>query len=685
MDEDVQHLSLVDHEIREEDHVEHLNAKSANRKSFWSNFSFRNRAKAEPSEGDALLDQENVSEDERESFRDGGGIESLLEEDSDDSVQAPPGHQLLSTNSDDEFNGSDDDDSEEENQQPLDLINMNASEPILNYSHEDESSGEEESDESGSDTDEGDVAPLPRRIKMGSMQRSMSVRGYSDHGDSSDSMIDPNNRRQIHRRIEGFGSNEKEAETKTLRQRFLDFASSYRMRKMEIGDENLQRRTWLERFDNAVDSVMPADPELEGYIDAFQMRGAKPRLPVVLPTTVSETNKSTPDAWKARAVDAISHRRKALGEVDDKTYILYLECELQNKELELDSWKRRVKEMEEVVKRLKEADDDDSGSSKGASEEGESDIEWQTGVAREGTLIDIGGSSSAIPLSQTISQHEALSNEPKDPKVRKLDSKGQESVFVMAHAPDGPMGDGDFEVFKRFQYSEPKEEAPKTTADNSFPLLSSPKQHVKTLWMDMSPTVKTTDLLDNTAKNENDENDNASGTDASEGSASDEDSQGAKEGVLIDIESPDLGSAQAKNEGDENEDGSGRETDTSEESASDEDSQDGAKEGVLLDTESPDQGGTIVSADEAVLILVSKQSSSNDVSGVIARQSTGSSETEEGVHDPNVSLVPSELADLASDQIARSTAIAVVSDDENDGHEKTHGVPEGDLLDIMDS
>jgi len=527
-------------------------------------------------------DDDDDDEDEEEDSNEDGN-----DWDDTDKLDGSMGHSLLSSGDDDDGGNSNDN---------LDLFNMNTSEAMGQQvsspeDDEDDDSGESDDDDDEDDDDdseedeeegEGDqrrqrerVSSLPATVPGQPLRnflrrtQSSNSGSYGDNRYSDDSSMgdySSSNRKNIHGRIQGFGSEaplsssesaERFAGARHLRERLKDLTSNYRMRKMNIGSEDtLQRRTWVERFDDVVDRVLPPDPELDGYIDAFQVRGQASR------NHDQERKEPRPSPSKALreppvtnmrvpyngSDETLSHRRRQLGNIGDASYIIFLECELQNKELEVNSWKQRVLELEAQVKRLKvegndeeENDDDVSNSSKASNdqgEEGESEIEWQTGVAEEGVLIDVEGSD----------QDKA--------KMQQVQDDLEGSTYMMMHAPDGPTGssDDEFPIIQRRAPEPEKTKAAESDDEDFFPVLSAQNHDSGTIWMDtasLAPAVKTPSksLTTFQYQNDNDEQQEDAGDEAEEdeqteleydndddGQEEEEESEAPREGALIELD-----------------------------------------------------------------------------------------------------------------------------------------------------
>jgi hypothetical protein len=143
-----------------------------------------------------------------------------------------------------------------------------------------------------------------------------------------------------------------------------------------------------------------------------------------------------------------------------------LERELRNKDLEIASWKNRSEDLQREVNRLTGVADDssvDSGTS--VHDQGESEIEWQTGgVAEEGILIDV--STPADSQSDWASQegdHKASEGDERipetvaaDPRANPLGKEGDEGVS----APSG--------IKKNAVLLKPPPMAPQRPEDDEF-------------------------------------------------------------------------------------------------------------------------------------------------------------------------------------------------------------------------
>lgn len=626
-DDETQRLSLVGNPIQNDMHaqrIEDVTSLRGRRSTFWTSLFQRKRTKdngeeekeEDDLEGSALLnsspellfDSRRRDDEELDDYRDDGGDPTTRQK-----LLASKHHINDSDSAEDDDSINDDDDDEEDewedknqwrrstDHRPLfngsdpdhDLLGMHSSDPTLryksteyghNFSADDDeesntSDSKEEDDDDHDDEEmdnkykspEGFERPVPpHRPLRNFLQRSQSVSSNSYYSDnrSSDNglLVDSNNRKNIHERIQGFGSAtppdvsqnlDRQISARNLRQKLMDFTSAYRMRKMAIGTEDtLQRKTWVERFDEVVDRVLPADPELDGYIDAFKVRG-QATVPIPHDQVTGSDSEGEYPIRHDKAVQSFrdppglnirptsrdksqstSHRRKELGAIDDPSYIMYLECELQNKELELNSWKRRVKELESEVKRLKEQQDEDDCQSRDSNSivdnggEGESEIEWQTGVAEEGILIDVDDSPhSTHQIHAMGSGHDKVSK--------------QASTFVVSHAPDGPNGDNEPQIVRQ---------TPIDRGGDDF--FSSPRssesRESKTIWIDITPSTQRekgfenafSTLSDNDGKVDLDDDDDDDDDDEEEGSESnkeggeEKEKNGPDEGILILLDEP---------------------------------------------------------------------------------------------------------------------------------------------------
>ena len=300
------------------------------------------------------------------------------------------------------INGSDSDDEESTEENPL-----HASAPLIHYSahvSKADSSGDSlfDSESSGSDandsSDEGGVELSskprnnPARV-MAPGHRMYSVgSNYKDDPYSSGCIVQSRN--SINGRIQGFGSSIPEPEMvspKTLRRRLNNYREK-RMEKMAIGEDAVGHGSWRSNIHNVVigivDSVLPGD--IEGDSNQYKMSRST-RLPADIP---KEFDRPGAEPKLKNIEPEWNKQRNEIG--NDEVYILYLECELKNKDLELESWRFRVKELQQEVSRLKKSlgvSDDSSDASSSAVQDGESsdsEIEWETGIRpKEGILVDL--------------------------------------------------------------------------------------------------------------------------------------------------------------------------------------------------------------------------------------------------------------------------------------------------------
>eukprot|EP00526_Cylindrotheca_closterium_P008347 CAMPEP_0113631026 /NCGR_PEP_ID=MMETSP0017_2-20120614/16124_1 /TAXON_ID=2856 /ORGANISM="Cylindrotheca closterium" /LENGTH=814 /DNA_ID=CAMNT_0000541521 /DNA_START=73 /DNA_END=2513 /DNA_ORIENTATION=+ /assembly_acc=CAM_ASM_000147 len=221
--------------------------------------------------------------------------------------------------------------------------------------------------------------------------------GYSDAYGSS-------NNTNVSGRIEGFGSKPEVEQHRNLRQKLKAFrdkriaarngAGEPGMKRMSMSGDPQKKKNWIERIDNAIDAMADAaltHPGFDGYMSSTKQ-------------TITQKTKTTTDISK---LSKDSYLRTQFG--DDNAYIIYLEGEKVASELEVLSYKNRIKELEAEIRKLKGIEDGDEGtgndsdssaasddsSNAGETDAKESEIEWQTGVPEEGVLIDIGESPQA--------------------------------------------------------------------------------------------------------------------------------------------------------------------------------------------------------------------------------------------------------------------------------------------------
>ena len=280
-------------------------------------------------------------------------------------------------------------------------------------SESDDESEEEEEEEEGDRDELADLAPVPARPGLGKRSVSYSSgdsyrSGFSDHADATDEWIDSDSRKRVTGRIQGIENTNQMPDIvspRTFRQRISHFRANRSMRKMSIGTEEEARQPGLvkrieTKMINIVDSMLPEAPELDGYM--IQPTTTKPFFVPTFPTHAFPTLSSSSKTSSAAGANT-SGRRKALGDIDDATYIMFLECELQTSECQISAWKRRVNELEEEVAKLKGLTDDNSSSAASdasAEEVGESEIEWETGVAKEGILVDVDENDGTRAVAQ---------------------------------------------------------------------------------------------------------------------------------------------------------------------------------------------------------------------------------------------------------------------------------------------
>jgi hypothetical protein len=269
-------------------------------------------------------------------------------------------------------------------------------------SSSDEESGEGDSGSdsgSGSDSDEaedeGEPSVIPARIETDRppiQRRSYSVGScYSDDWNSKDFAV--HTRKSINGRIQGFGNSVPPPPRSTIvspmtfRERLRSYRDN-RMQKMEIGEDSVGQIGWKSSLENVVidlvESVLHLDTEpMPQHHSADQASASNATRLVARPMKTELTTPRGPFRTGKRAEFG-----------NDDLYIVYLECEVNNKDLELSSWRVRVRELEKEVSRLREllgegTDDSTAHSSDAAGTEEPSEIEWQTDVPKEGILISL--------------------------------------------------------------------------------------------------------------------------------------------------------------------------------------------------------------------------------------------------------------------------------------------------------
>ena len=195
-------------------------------------------------------------------------------------------------------------------------------------------------------------------------------------------------KRQVSGRINGFGSTPEDfTSPRTMRQKISDFRERRvasdgledGFKPMKIGSSDDSRRSWVRKVEGVVDAVVDAAipaPELDGYMTSTSR-------------STRTVSKPTSQAAKSLPPDAeISFKRREFG--DDHAYILYLEDQLMHADLEITSYKTRMKELEDLIRQLQglygdvvgdeEYSSADSADSSQNINNGESEIEWETGV-----------------------------------------------------------------------------------------------------------------------------------------------------------------------------------------------------------------------------------------------------------------------------------------------------------------
>eukprot|EP00980_Cylindrotheca_fusiformis_P029122 scaffold22733_cov214-Cylindrotheca_fusiformis.AAC.4 len=282
----------------------------------------------------------------------------------------------------------------------------------------------------------------------------LGSRSFSDREGPQDrnrhSQFDPywSSNSSVAGRIEGFGSSKATADytnPRTLRELLKDFRerrisarqhAEEGMQKMQVGtSSSSKRKNWMERLDSVMDAMIDAaasTPELDGYMTSTTRTVTSSATAAGAVKPAAEENKK-------------SYLRREFG--DDNAYIIYLEGEMVASELEIASYKARIKALEAQVRELKgeedngDEGDDDSDSSADSSDDGsakkdaqESEIEWETKAPEEGILIDMEGASSEGKASNA----EAQSSTPQ-PNLDKnmVETEKNASTPTRADSADG--------------------------------------------------------------------------------------------------------------------------------------------------------------------------------------------------------------------------------------------------------
>ena len=350
---------------------------------FTSDIAFKSRSnKGENPDTSYYEDDTNDDEDDREEKAD----DEMKERDlmcfthvvtKDDSESSKSNSSPTSVSVD--FNGNSDGSSEGNSDGSEDSSedSSNGSEDSSKESSEDSSEDKSEDDENGDFIFKGRPTLKRRSLSTKSyfndgeyssnglhthISSSHSMRsGFNDNMEQDeDNCIDPKNRKRINDRIEGFGNSSTSLEDpspRTFRERLKTFRNGgVGMKKMSIG-----KSSWTSNIENTVidivGTVLPPLPEEEGYMMAFHDTDTKPTSKKTN-QTISESTSSTPDR----------------GDVNN--CIAGIERKLRLKDLELTSWKNRVKELEEEVNRLKRIINKNSYNN--ILVEDDTGIEWQT-------------------------------------------------------------------------------------------------------------------------------------------------------------------------------------------------------------------------------------------------------------------------------------------------------------------
>ena len=273
--------------------------------------------------------------------------------------------------------------------------------------------------------------PFFQRSLSSSSGYSDNTSGYSDNA-YSDQRVDSTDRKRVNDRIQGFGNaaaarqplpEEDVTSPQTIREKIRAFREN-RTKKMDIGRTSWQAK--VEEFVvDIVDKTLPPEPPVF-HIDRSRFNSEDS-----MPEDKGESTRRSSSDNASIVTD-----RRAFA--DNNAYILYLERELRTKDLEIASWKNRSEDLQREVNRLTGVADDSSvASDTSVHDQGESEIEWQTGgVAEEGILIDVGTPpvDSQPSWASQEGDHKAsagdekVSETPIDPKPNPLGRESDERV-----------------------------------------------------------------------------------------------------------------------------------------------------------------------------------------------------------------------------------------------------------------
>jgi hypothetical protein len=412
------------------------------RVGFWKKI-FKNKTQEddnEPKEDLGLLSAPDLESDddipnllsEPTRHRTGNINDSDSESDEEeDHLMQPPSHRSLQEDSD-----------EEEGQHFLLVASgENSDEEDANSDGESSGSDDYEESESGDEVDAHEERDrhvsdaleleMETRPQRPFFQRSISsgsgytdrASGYSDNA-YSDHRVDSTDRKRVNDRIQGFGNSasarqpvpEDVTSPRTLREKIRAYREN-RTKKMDIG-----RTSWKAKVEEfVVDIVDKTVPVFHNDRSRFNSDDSMPE------DDGASTKRSTSDR------QGIAPKRREFA--SDAAYILYLERELRNKDLEIASWKNQVNRLTGVL------DDSSVDSDTSVHDQGESEIEWQTGgVAEEGILIDVSTPSDSQPdwASQEGDHIIASEGDEKvpgtvaDPKPNPLGKEGDERVSALS-------------------------------------------------------------------------------------------------------------------------------------------------------------------------------------------------------------------------------------------------------------
>eukprot|EP00538_Stauroneis_constricta_P000589 CAMPEP_0119561658 /NCGR_PEP_ID=MMETSP1352-20130426/18272_1 /TAXON_ID=265584 /ORGANISM="Stauroneis constricta, Strain CCMP1120" /LENGTH=557 /DNA_ID=CAMNT_0007609905 /DNA_START=162 /DNA_END=1835 /DNA_ORIENTATION=- len=166
-------------------------------------------------------------------------------------------------------------------------------------------------------------------------------------------------------RMEGFGNTVPDdmASPRTLRERLSSFRSS-RMQKMQIGEQGESSWTLGSAVVDLVGTVLPptSDHSSSGH-DERKTESTTMRF------SDRDTGIGSSGGWKInpdRTIESYIQKRGEIG--DDEGYMTYLQCELQNRDLEINALQKKVMELQRRLQGAECSDSDEESMANGRVE-----------------------------------------------------------------------------------------------------------------------------------------------------------------------------------------------------------------------------------------------------------------------------------------------------------------------------